>query len=333
MEIDNFIVSDIRVGEDRRVIDPKTVEALAKSIEDIGLQTPITVWAAGDDGGGHSAVHLVAGLHRLEAYKKLGVKLIEAFWTSGGELDRDLWQIDENLMRSDLTAGERAEHISRRGKIIKARKKLSANLANNSKGGPKDTGQVEFVAETAAMTMKSIRAVARDKRRGDNIAPDVMEAIKDMPAYKIGAELDALASLSQYPAPMVADSEQTQALRRVKSGASKTFREAKAFIRGEAVKQRADADRAMKATIEAECTGQDRKEKRKEKHKQERIDKFSMVIMLIGQYASFLDDMDLPCLDDPEVAQEAVDDLKTARRQLGKVIPRVQDTNHLGGMP
>ncbi len=325
METESFIVSDIRVGEDRRVIDPKTVEALAKSIEDIGLQTPITVWTVDHNGDSHSAVHLVAGLHRLEAYKKLGIKLIEAFRTSGGELDRELWQIDENLMRSDLTPGERASHTSRRGKIIKARKKLSAKLANNSKGGPKDTGQVEFVAETAAMTMKSIRAVARDKRRGDLIAPDVMESIKDMPAYKIGAELDALASLSPYPAPMVADSEQAQALRRVKSGTSKNFREAKAFIRGEAVKQRADADRAMKTTIEAEYTEQDGKEKR--------IDQLLTVIMLIGQGVHRLDNMDLPCLDDPEVAQEAVDDLKTARRRLSKLIRRVQDINHLGSTP
>ena len=294
MEIDRFIVSDIRIGEHRRAIDPKKVEALAKSIEDIGLQTPITVWTADHDGGGHSAVHLVAGLHRLKAYKKLGRKLIEAFRTSGGELDRDLWQIDENLMRSDLTAGERASHTSRRGKIIKARKKLSANLANDSKGGPKDTGQVAFVAETAAITMKSIRAVARDKRRGDNIAPGVMESIKDMPAYKSGVELDALASLSWKNQPL--------AVERVNSGASKNIREAKAFIRGEGIKQT-------------------------EQHR------LLTAVMVIRDTLHRFDNMDLPCFDDPEVAQEAVDDLKTARRLLGKLILRVQDTNHLGGTP
>ncbi len=292
MEIDRFIVSDIRIGEHRRTIDPKKVEALAKSIEDIGLQTPITVWTAGHDGAGYSAVHLVAGLHRLEAYKKIGIKLIEAFRTSGGELDRDLWQIDENLMRSDLTAGERASHTSRRGKIIKARKKLSAKLANNSKSGPKDTGQVEFVAETAAMTMKSIRAVARDKRRGDLIAPDVMESIKDTPAYKIGVELDALASLRS-------SEQQREAVKLVESGASKNIREAKAFIRGEGIKQT-------------------------EQHR------LLTAVMVIRDTLHRFDNMDLPCFDDPEVAQEAVDDLKTARRQLSKLILRVQDINHLG---
>ena len=233
MEIDSFIVSDIRIGKDRRPVDPKRLKALIKSIEDMGLKTPITVWTA-DNGGSHGAVHLVAGLHRLEAYKKLDRKLIEAFRTSGGELDRDLWQIDENLMRSDLTAGERAEHISRRGKIIKARKKLSAKLADDSKGGPKDTGQVEFVAETAAMSGRSFRAVERDKRRGDNIAPEVMEAIKDMPAADIGVELDALAGLSHW--------DQSIAVECVKRGEVKNFREAKAGLN--AGREASKADKA-----------------------------------------------------------------------------------------
>lgn len=255
MKVEMAFTDAIEVGARHRKLDKKKVKLIAESMKAIGLQHPIHVWAPSEN-----TIQLVAGRHRLAAALELGWEKIDCFLVNMDELDRDLWQIDENLMRADLTAGERAEHTSRRGKIIKARKKLSAKVANNSKGGPKDTGQVEFVTETAAMTMKSIRAVARDKHRGNNIAPDVMEAIKNMPAYKIGAELDALASLSRHPSPMVADSEQTQALRRVTSGASKNFREAKAFIRGEQVKQRADTDRTMKAMIEAEYTKQDRQQ-------------------------------------------------------------------------
>ncbi len=64
--------------------------------------------------------------------------------------------------------------------------------------------------------------------------------------------------------------------------------------------------------------------------REKRIDQLLTAIMLIGQWVHRLDNMDLPCLDDPEVAQEAVDDLKTAHRRLGKLILRVQDINHLG---
>ncbi len=107
-------------------------------------------------------------------------------------------------------------------------------------------------------------------------------------------------------------------MERVNSGASKNFREAKVFILG------AD-DKARRKAVRKRITEQNRIEKR--------IDKLSTAIMVIGQWASFLDDMDLPCFDDPEVAQEAVDDLKTARRRLSKLILRVQDINHLGGTP
>ncbi len=85
----------------------------------------------------------------------------------------------------------------------------------------------------------------------------------------------------------------------------------------------------LSATVAADAA----KDKARRKAVRKRIDKFSTAIMRIGQCASFLDNMDLPCLDDPEVAQEAVDDLKTVRRQLRKVILRIQDINHLGGTP
>lgn len=64
--------------------------------------------------------------------------------------------------------------------------------------------------------------------------------------------------------------------------------------------------------------------------KKKRIERFRTGVWTIGMWLQFLDNMDLPCLDDPEVAQEAVDDLKTARQQLSKLIRRVQDINHLG---
>ncbi len=236
MEIDRFIVNDIRVGEDRRAIDPKKVEALAESIEIIGLQTPITVWTAGDDGGGHSAVHLVAGLHRLEAYKKLGLKLIEAFRTSGGELDRDLWRIDENLMRSDLTELERADHTARRAKIIRARKQLFAKSAKKASPNRPNEGQADFDKDTAAATGRSVRGVQADKRRGEKIAPDVQDAIKDTPAADIGVELDAIADLDP--------KDQPRAVARVNSGASKNFREARVFILGDAA-----ADKARRKAV------------------------------------------------------------------------------------
>src|ERR1700739_3101783 len=77
-----------------------------ESISRIGLKTPISVrpgaqgWALG------------AGRHRLAACIELGISEIPVVAETGAELEARLWEIAENLHRAELTALERAEHIS-----------------------------------------------------------------------------------------------------------------------------------------------------------------------------------------------------------------------------
>jgi ParB-like chromosome segregation protein Spo0J len=71
-------ISDITIPEGRRKIDDEAVKRLAESIEQIGLIHPITV--VRKRGTGTTATKsgkyirseyiLVAGLHRIEAYKR-----------------------------------------------------------------------------------------------------------------------------------------------------------------------------------------------------------------------------------------------------------------------
>jgi ParB/RepB/Spo0J family partition protein len=56
----------------RRDLNPATVDELAESILEIGLQTPISVRRDGE------RFVLVTGLHRLEACKALGEETITA---------------------------------------------------------------------------------------------------------------------------------------------------------------------------------------------------------------------------------------------------------------
>lgn len=220
-------LAHLQIDKRIRSLNQGKIDDLAESMDAIGLMQPVHVWEHGDK------THLVAGRHRVAAARKLCWEEIDCTPVKMNKIDRQLWEIDENLCRADLTKLERADHTARRAKIIKKRKELRTVSVPNSKRGPKDKGQVDFVADTAKATGKSKSQVKVDKARGEKIAPDVQEAIKDMPAADIGVELDALASLSPSPASMVAESQQAQALRRVKSGASKNFREAAAFIKGE----------------------------------------------------------------------------------------------------
>jgi len=108
MEIE---VEKIAIGERKRRADELKILELANSITEIGLLNPITV--AHLNGG----YKLIAGLHRLEAFKQLGRETIPALIIDGDQLDFELAEIDENLVRSELTVLERGELLSRRKEI------------------------------------------------------------------------------------------------------------------------------------------------------------------------------------------------------------------------
>jgi hypothetical protein len=105
-------IADIAIPEKSRSIRQDTVDALAASMEQIRLRTPISVRNS------QKGIQLVAGRHRLEAAKKLGWKRIDAIVMRDDKLDRRIWHNAENLDRADLTALERAEAVA---KMILAR--------------------------------------------------------------------------------------------------------------------------------------------------------------------------------------------------------------------
>jgi hypothetical protein len=112
-------VKDIQVGNRARSLDPERVKALAKSVKELGLRTPITVRIAPTiiEGEEQAVPFLVAGLHRLEAVKRLRRGKIRCFIEAGSELVAQLWEIDENLCRADLSELEEGEHLLRRKQI------------------------------------------------------------------------------------------------------------------------------------------------------------------------------------------------------------------------
>ena len=131
---------------------------------------------------------------------------------------RELWAIDENLMRAELTELEVADHTVRRTKLLEKQAEIIKGQI-----GPKLPGRPSAgIKETAKVTGKSERTVKRAKSRGEKIIRKVKEQIKDMPVAKKGVELDALADMKPH--------QQVEAVHKVKTGVSKDFREAKAQI-------------------------------------------------------------------------------------------------------
>lgn len=141
---------DIFIDGERRPLNEAAVERLAASIESIGLRHPITiryveVYQHPDEGELHGAYLLVAGRHRLEAYRQLGRERIECTVVQGDAVDARLWEIAENLHRADLSELERKLQIAEWIELADGRPKLS-QLATVSAGGRGKEGGVRLAA-------------------------------------------------------------------------------------------------------------------------------------------------------------------------------------------
>jgi hypothetical protein len=189
----NLPVGSIYPRRNGRPVDKRAVSKIAASIEAIGLQTPITVTPTKRTVNSREveAYEIVAGRHRYEAAISLKRTHINAYVQVWDEDDASLWEIDENLIRAELTDAQRADHHVRREAIL-VRKGLVAGRG----GDRKSKGQVgtlkSYSDEAAASLGVSQRTVKRDLARGKKIAPDVLAKVSGTDLDK-GVVLDRLA--------------------------------------------------------------------------------------------------------------------------------------------
>lgn len=101
-----YRIADIIVKDRKR--DASDITALAESIKEIGLINAITIRPDGT---------LNTGLNRLEACKSLGWEEIEVNITELADLDAELAEIDENLIRNELNWIDRDKQLKRRKEI------------------------------------------------------------------------------------------------------------------------------------------------------------------------------------------------------------------------
>lgn len=100
-------IDKIVIRERSREVDVDWSAALAAAFRDSEMLNPVTLWR--DD---EEAV-LVAGLHRIEAHKINGESQIECRWSKAETLaDAKILETSENLLRHELTALDRAQHLA-----------------------------------------------------------------------------------------------------------------------------------------------------------------------------------------------------------------------------
>jgi N6-adenosine-specific RNA methylase IME4/ParB-like chromosome segregation protein Spo0J len=174
---------DIRISKNRlRSVKPNVVSMLTESMSKLGILQPIVVT---DDGV------LVAGLNRVEAARKMGRKQIAHRTVTLSANEGLLAEIDENLVRAELTPAERAVHIAERKRVYE---ELHPETKHGATGrrGKRGANLAPFSTDTAAKFERSKRSVERDATRANHI-PQIATLIGT--SLDQGDELDSLAKL------------------------------------------------------------------------------------------------------------------------------------------
>lgn len=180
-------IADIEVGTRKRKLDDKKVQSIADSFTSIGQLQPVTV-----AGGRHNNPYLIAGLHRLEAAKRLGWETIDANIFDGDDIECELAEIDENLMRNDLTVLEQGEHLARRQELVGF--KRGDNRFTTGRG--ETVSPLKTTPEIAKEIGLTERSAQHRMQVARNITPEVKDAIRDTEIANSTTQLLELARLA-----------------------------------------------------------------------------------------------------------------------------------------
>lgn len=179
-------ISEIKINEGRREASLSGIDELARSILEVGLLNPITIDLD------HA---LIAGLHRLEAAKRLGWTEIECTICGLEGLQAELAEIDENVVRTALSKIEYGELLERRKEIYESlHPETKAGLAQaagmNRSIGKHVTDKMSpasksFAQDTAGKLGVSVRTVERTMQTMKGLTAETREVFRQFPDYKL----------------------------------------------------------------------------------------------------------------------------------------------------
>lgn len=211
-EVD-YPINRITVGKRRRPLGD--ISSLASSIAQIGLLNRIHILPNGE---------LVAGLHRLEACRKLGWQTIPVHILEVNDLDAELAEIDENLRRNELTVLEQAEHLQRREEILSAKgQRAPAHRPEQEKG--ETVSPLTTTAGIAAEIGLSERSAQQRLQIARNLDDEVKTVLAATPVADSTTQLLTLARLEPKEQRTIAD--------RIAAGEAKDVKEAVRQLRHE----------------------------------------------------------------------------------------------------
>lgn len=172
-QISTLLIDEIMVPQGRE-LDPETVASMATSIEQLGLLTPIAVFA--DDEG----YRVISGRHRLAAMRSIGKEQIEALvYYDLTDVQIRLSEIVENLHRAELSALQRAEQISEYTKLMWERRKEGGAQVGHHPSNVKGSSGRESGDSAAARDLGISRQAVQRSVTIANIDPAAKGAAKE----------------------------------------------------------------------------------------------------------------------------------------------------------
>lgn len=193
-------VDGVVVPERLRGLDDDHAANLARSMDDIGLQHPITVQMIPDPRGGEPRFVLLAGLHRLHAARRLGWAKIRANAVACDEQAARLVEIDENLARREMSPWHRAVFLAERQTLYEVMypETVHGKAGALARHGRSASGAVSFAEDAAEKLGLSARTIQRATRLYRHLTPEV-RAWADQDAA-LQNDLPTLKALAKAPA-------------------------------------------------------------------------------------------------------------------------------------
>lgn len=225
-------INEIKVNLGRRDASLNGIGELVRSISEVGLLNPITVDPE------HT---LIAGLHRLEAAKRLGWTEIECTVCGLEGLQAELVEIDENVVRTALSTIEYGELLERRKEIYESLHPETKAGAAQAAGMNRATGRhvsdkmsptsKSFAQDTAAKLGISARTVERTMQTMKGLTQETREVFHSFPKYKLSqsdaARLSRLEPAKQKTAAILLASGQIRSVDEYEPEQGRSLRKSK----------------------------------------------------------------------------------------------------------
>lgn len=193
-------LASIRVPERLRPVDPAWAAAVGESMRQCGLTHRIVVRPEPD--GAPTSFVLVAGLHRYHGARLIGWEDIDVEVRDLGDREAKIVEIDENLMRRELSALDRAVFLAERKRLWEAAhpetghgKAPKSRKAKADRKDDKLSSFLSFADDVAERTGLSPRTVQRATALAADLGPELIARLRLSPIADNASQLAALARL------------------------------------------------------------------------------------------------------------------------------------------